>query len=344
MKRSRATTAGELGELRLIEQIRRGVKAPQHRARAGAAGLVTLGIGDDCAILQPPAGHELLVTTDFSLEGRHFRRDWHTPESIGHRTLARGLSDLAAMGARPMAAFLSLALPAATPVRFVASFMEGFGRLADSAKVTLAGGDTAQSPAGQILADVVLVGSAPAGTALRRSAARPGDRIYVTGALGGAAQELLQIQNAPGRRQALRRPGSHPQLFPEPRLAAGWALRRQRVATACMDLSDGLSSDLAKLCEASSVAAEIELAALPLHPLAAARGAEALRLALDGGEDYELLFTASPATKVPRSIGGVPITRIGQVVERAKRRPLVVQIGSDGSRRALRPGGWEHLR
>ncbi len=336
-------TAGDLGELLLIQQIRRRADAGTIAAgRRRASRLVQLGIGDDCAILRPPHGHEVLVTTDFSLEGRHFRRDWHSAQSIGHRTLARGLSDLAAMGAKPVAAFLSLALPADTPMRFISSFMSGLKGLADSSQVTLAGGDTSESPTEHILADIVLMGSAPQGTALRRSTASPGDQIYVTGRLGGAAAELIQLQSISGRRQALR-PGSHPQLFPQPRLAVGWALRQRRLATACMDLSDGLSSDLAKLCEASSVAAEIDLERLPIHPLAQARGAEAVSLALHGGEDYELLFTARPEASVPRSIAGVPITRIGQVIERQSRRPSVVQIDSVGRRKPLPPGGWEHL-
>jgi thiamine-monophosphate kinase len=311
-----------LTELALIQKIARA-------AAARSNGKLKLGIGDDCAILRPPAGHEILVTTDFSLEARHFRRDWHTPESAGHRTLARGLSDLAAMGAKPLAAFLSLALPAAFNPRWVERFFAGLLALAKAYGVPLAGGDTAQAPGAQVLADIVLVGSAPAGRALRRSGARAGDRIFVTGALGGAAAELEAL--AKGRKVG----GDGPQSFPQPRLAVGQALLRQHLATACIDLSDGLSTDLTHLCEASSVSAILDAPAIPIHPLARGR----MELALHGGEDYELLFTAPVAAKLPTSLRGVALTEIGRVARRRAGRPAVLLDG-----RPLAPGGWEHFK
>ena len=193
------------------------------RARASAFPSVRLGIGDDCAILKPIPGHELLVTTDFSLEGRHFRRDWHTARSIGHRTLARGLSDLAAMGATPLAAFLSLALPqsAVRNTLWLDGFLDGFLALADACNVPLAGGDTAQSPSEHILADIVLTGSTPTGRALRRAGAHPGDLLYCTGALGGAAAELAALSDSPRRFRKATVADDHPHLFPQPRLAVG---------------------------------------------------------------------------------------------------------------------------
>src|ERR1700690_4033679 len=166
-----------LGEKKLIQLIRRLVR--------GGRSVVT-GIGDDCAVLRLPPGHELLVTTDFSIENVHFRRDWHPPELVGHRCLTRGLSDIAAMGGEPRAAFLSLALASDTPQKWVHGFLKGLLDLAREFKVPLAGGDTAQS-AGGIQADIVVVGSVPKGTAVLRSGARPGEHIYVTGELGGAA-------------------------------------------------------------------------------------------------------------------------------------------------------------
>ncbi len=169
-----------LAEKRLIARI---------RSRAAGRRGIAAGIGDDCAILQIPFGHQTLVTTDFSLEGVHFRREWHPAEAVGHRCLARGLSDIAAMGGNPIAAFLSLALPRNLRQPWVDQFVKGLLKLADRFKVSLAGGDTAQSPGG-ILADIVVVGSVPKGKAIRRTGARPGDRIYVTGALGGAAAML----------------------------------------------------------------------------------------------------------------------------------------------------------
>ncbi|SEF99559.1 thiamine-phosphate kinase [Bryocella elongata] len=330
------------GELALIDRIRRRTEAQPSRA-------LRLGIGDDCAILRVPRGQELVVTTDFSLEGRHFRRDWHTPQSIGHRTLARGLSDLAAMGATPLAAFLSLALPksAATDTRFLDGFLEGLLTLAKLHNVPLAGGDTSESPSDAVLADIVLLGGTPTGQALRRSTGRPGDLLYVTGALGGAAAELQPLLATPPSEPRPLSPGPSPHYFPQPRLAVGQALLRRRLATAAMDLSDGLSTDLTHLCEASNVAAEIDETALPLHPLTQTLLPDAtarLHAALHGGEDYELLFTARPGTKLPRSIAGVPITCIGRITDKLPRRPLLTLISTSGKSIPLKPQGWEHLR
>ncbi len=346
------TMKKEMGELALIRRIRSGVVA-ERRSHASARGAgVLLGIGDDCAILRPPKGHEILVTTDFTLEGRHFRRDWHPPESVGHRALARGLSDLAAMGARPLAAFLSLALPfemLATRAgrRWVERFFSGLRELAQTHKVPLAGGDTSESPARLVLADIVLVGSAPNGRAIRRSGARVGDALYVTGHLGGAAAELAAMErrsssvnskSAPAIAQ--HKAGTHHQLYPRPRVEVGLALLRRHLATAAIDLSDGLSTDIAHLCSESGVGAEVSSAALPVHPLALQAGPDrALDFALNGGEDYELLFAASPSIKIPRSIVGVRITRIGTVVT----GNAISIIDSAGHRKTLKPGGWEHF-
>jgi thiamine-monophosphate kinase len=327
------------GELALIARL---------RAKAGTLSgrRIRLGIGDDCAILRAPRGHELLVTTDFSLEGRHFRRAWHTSQSVGHRTLARGLSDIAAMGGRPLAAFLSLALPRAVArdTRWIDGFFEGLLALAEESNVPLAGGDTAEAPGDEVLTDIVLIGSAPAGHALTRSGARPGDEIYCTGALGGAAAELAALARAPGKFRRAQAGDAHPHLFPQPRLAVGQALLRRRLASACIDVSDGLSTDLAHLCEASGVAAELDAALLPAHPLTAALApAKQMAAVLHGGEDYELLFTAQPEVKVPRSLAGVPIARIGRVARYNKSRPRMT-ILAEGTRFELQPRGWEHLR
>jgi thiamine-monophosphate kinase len=332
-----------LGEVGLIEQIRRDFSS--------STKAVSLGIGDDCAILRPPAGSEVLVTTDFSLEGRHFRRDLHPPESVGHRCLARGLSDLAAMGATPLAAFLSLALPATMLAEsagrdWIARFFSGLRALGELHRVPLAGGDTSESPGGKarlILADIVLVGTAPKGKALRRSGAVAGDALYVTGELGGAAAELSGILRRQRRILTVTTSEGHPHLFPEPRLDVGESLLRRRLANACIDLSDGLSTDLAHICRASEVCAEIEQAALPIHPLARKLGAAALQTALHGGEDYELLFTAPASIPIPSSLAGVPITRIGSLKNRRSGGPLMAMLTPDGSRIELEPGGWEHF-
>ena len=174
------------GERELIAAIRkRASQLPRN------SGIVSLGIGDDCAVLRPRRGEEIVVTTDLSLENVHFRRDWHPPQSVGHRCLARGLSDLAAMGARPEAAFLSLALPAELTGKWMEGFFNGLMALAERSRVPLAGGDLAKSSF--VIADIVLLGSVPTGRALLRSSARAGDLIYVTGALGGAAAELRAL-------------------------------------------------------------------------------------------------------------------------------------------------------
>lgn len=323
------------GELALIETIR--------QAAGGAGGGLRLGIGDDCAVLRPKPGYEICVTTDFSLEGRHFRREWHPPESVGHRCLARGLSDLAAMGAEPMAVFLSLAVPARLPARWLERFLEGLLTLAERFHVRLAGGDTAQSPPpGLIAADLVAVGEIPRGKAVLRSGARAGDFLYVTGALGGAAAELAALAKSRGRFRAVRdKEAVHPHLYPEPRLVVGGRLRG--MAHAMIDVSDGLSTDLTHLCRASGVSAEIEEGALPVHRLAL--GAEgSLKLALDGGEDYELLFTAAASARIPGSVAGVPIQRIG-VMRRARRTgAAIVMRCTDGRRVPITAGGWEHFR
>jgi thiamine-monophosphate kinase len=295
--------------------------------RPGVAALLR-GIGDDCAVLRVPQGNEVLVTTDFSLEGVHFRREWHPPESVGHRCLARGLSDIAAMGGEPLAAFLSLALPARLPQRWVDGFLRGFLALAKKYKVPLAGGDTAQSPGG-VLADIVVLGSAPWGTAVPRSAARPGDSLYVTGELGGSALLLERLL-----RGSLKRPQPHrypPHFFPVPRLATGRMLRERKLATAMIDISDGLSTDLRHLCDESDVGARISAEKLPV-----AGGPANLRFALHGGEDYELLFAARG--KVPARIAGVALTRIGEIT---RGRTLVLVEGR--KERALPSGGWEHF-
>ncbi len=371
-RRAGGPSGNVLGEREIIERIQRrlgktlpkrlGKSAGQNPpASISAWRQIALGMGDDCAILRTPSGQgaqELLVTTDFCLEGRHFRRDWHSAASVGHRTLARGLSDLAAMGAKPLAAFLSLALPhsAARDPRWLDGFLDGLLALAGRFQVPLAGGDTSESPCDQILADIILIGTAPAGHALRRSGAsggvpsrpgvqvQPGDRLYCTGALGGAAAELAALEAAPTRFRRAQPDGSHPHLFPEPRLAVGQALLRRGLATACIDMSDGLSTDLAHLCTASGVAAEVDLDQLPMHPLAAALDQRAqIQALLHGGEDYELLFTAAPSIKVPRSIAGVPVHRIGRMVPARKNRPqMTLCMGED--RFELQPHGWEHLR
>jgi thiamine-monophosphate kinase len=315
-----------LREKPIIERVRSRAK----RRRAA----VRIGIGDDCAALRIPSGHEALVTTDFSLEGIHFRREWHTPEAVGHRCLTRGLSDIAAMGGRPIAAFLSLALPRNLPQNWVHRFLASLLRLADAFQMTLAGGDVAQSPGG-ILADIVVVGSAPKGQAIRRSGAKPGDRIYVTGELGGSAAALRLLF---AKRKL--RPSHFPQHFhPQPRVAVGEFLREKRLASAMIDISDGLSTDLAHICEESGVGAEVRAQAIPLAHIGKPRHEVDLKSALHGGDDYELLFTVPSSKRVPQRIAGVQVTQIGHIL-REKHMILMNRT----TKSVLVPQGWEHFK
>lgn len=338
--KKRGASGSGTGERELIERIRGRVAG---LARAGR-GRLRLGIGDDCALLRVKAGEELAVTTDLSLDGRHFRLDWHPAESVGHRTLARGLSDLAAMGARPVAAFLSLGLPPELTrsqrgqKTWVDRFYDGLLALAEAHETPLAGGDLAESPLA--LADIVLVGAVRQGRALLRSGAGAGDALYVTGRLGGAALGLEMLAAAEGKPRRQRdlavESALGPHLYPQPRLEQGQVLAGRGLATAAMDLSDGLSVDLARLCAESGVAAEVQAELLPCFPGAT------LEQALHGGEDYELLFTARPGVKLPKTIAGVPLTRIGQMVKPRKGRPTVTLI-KEGRREALAAAGWEHF-
>lgn len=347
----------------LIAAIRaRARRSPDGLRRSAAA--LRLGIGDDCAIVRPAKGEEIVVTTDFTLEGVHFRRDWHPAESVGHRCLARGLSDLAAMGARPVAAFLSLAVPdellfAKRGKIWFDRFLDGLLALADEYKVPLAGGDTARSPerdargrkhAGLASFDIVLLGAVKRGRALLRSGAKAGDFIYVTGALGGAAAELLALERTPRRFAGLTKAmQGHPHLYPEPRVAVAGKLAATKRIHAAIDVSDGLSTDLGHICEESGLAAEIDVGAIPVHRLAMrAERAEwvssAMELALHGGEDYELLFTAPAATKIPRTVAGVDLHRIGKMQPRRSRLPRMVLRDGDGRLMAIEAAGWEHFR
>jgi thiamine-monophosphate kinase len=316
-----------LGEKALITRIRR-----RARLRNG----VLTGIGDDCAVLRLPPGHEALITTDFSLEGIHFRREWHPPESVGHRCLARGLSDIAAMGGEPIAAFLSLALPRKLPQSWVDRFLTGLLRLAGAFNVSLAGGDTAESP-GAVIADIVVFGAAPKGKAILRSGARPGDRIFVTGQLGGSAATLDLLRSGKKKLRA----GDFPQHFsPMPRVKVACILREKGVASAMIDISDGLSTDLAHICEESGVGAEVQAEAIPRASIGKPPREVDLPFALHGGEDYELLFTAPRGRQVPSRIAGVAITEIGQITRGRK----IFLMNKAGVGYELVPQGWEHFR
>jgi thiamine-monophosphate kinase len=311
-----------LKERNLIAQIRR-------LAGSSAAKAVSLGIGDDCAILRPSAGSEFLVTTDLCIEDVHFRRAWHPAASIGHRCLTRGLSDIAAMGGEPLACFLSLGLPQDVPQKWVNDFLKGLLGLAQRFKVQLAGGDISSAP--KITADIVVVGQIPSGKAILRSGARPGDRIYVTGSLGESASVLRELYAG----KLVKPTKSSPHFYPEPRLEVGQWLRKR--ATSMIDLSDGLSVDLSHICKESRVTALISASHIPIG-----KGAD-LELALHGGEDYELLFTARKQTKIPSQIAGVKVTEIGEIRNPADYSSAIQVLGQNGKAKPLAQRGWEHF-
>jgi len=317
-----------LAEKTLIARLRSQVKPGR--------GVIT-GIGDDCAVLRVPSDHDALVTTDFSLEGVHFRREWHPAESIGHRCLTRGLSDIAAMGGEPIAAFVSLALPHDLPHSWVNGFSKGLLKLADNTGVTLAGGDTAQSPHG-ILADVMVLGSAPKGKAVLRSGAKAGDRIYVSGELGGSAATLNHMMSSPKHKL---NPDYFPKHFwPQPRLTLARILRERGLASAMIDISDGLSTDLNHICEESDVGAEIHADAIPLASIGKHSHEVDLQFALHGGEDYELLFTVPAKHQLPSRLAGVAITEIGYITRNKK----IILKNANGKRSRLAAKGWEHFK
>lgn len=292
---------------------------------------VKKGIGDDCAVLRLNPGFELLVTTDLCIEDVHFRRAWHPAAAVGHRCLTRGLSDIAAMGGEPLACFLSLGLPAELPQAWVNNFLRGLLALARRYKVQLAGGDVSSAP--QITADIIVTGQVRVGTAILRSGANPGDRIYVTGTLGGSAATLKQLYAG----KKIKPTRSNPHFYPTPRLEVGNFLRKSHLATAMIDMSDGLSVDLTHICEESGVAAILNANKIPVG-----KNVD-LELALHGGEDYELLFTAPRRAKVPSHIAGVVVTQIGEIRNRKDYSSAIQILGENGKVRPLPQRGWEHF-
>ena len=331
-------------------------QAPERDSR------LKLGIGDDAALVEPRRGHELILTTDLSIEGVHFTAGLHPPRSVGHRALARSLSDVAAMGGTPRYALVSLALSRRATRAWVEAFYEGLLALAQTFRVSVIGGDTAVV-SGPSMIDVVVAGEIPRGQALRRSGARPGDLLYVSGRLGLSALGLRLLRTARRRRisaqavsAARQMPGlvcsaalpvtvSSPEaiqahLYPQPQCALGRYLAARRLATAMIDLSDGLSTDLGRLCEASGVGARVWAEHLPQPNLKDPRAL--LQLALHGGEDYQLLFTVAPrrAQRLPARFHGVPLRHIGEIT-RAKK---VVLHQATGREKSLRPQGYDHFR
>ena len=316
-------TVGDLGEHALIQRIRaRLPPSPE---------FVIVGIGDDAAVVAPARNALEVLTTDCLVEGVHFDRTFVGAADIGHKALAVNLSDLAAMGAAPRVALLSLVLPPAFPVEGVDALIDGMLELAARARISIVGGNIARSP-GPLIVDVTVTGSVHPRRVLTRSGARAGDDLYVTGALGGSALGLRRLRDNPSSAgvdvDRYRRP--------EPRSRFGLMLGRNRAARACIDLSDGLADGIRQIGEASGLGAIVDADALPIEDGAT------LRDALGGGDDYELLFALSPRmrsrlTHAQRLAKGLAVTRIGRLT--SERTML---LSRNGSTEAL-PLGFEHF-
>jgi thiamine-monophosphate kinase len=312
--------------------------------RFPARGEVRTGIGDDAAVIRTNSGRDWVVTTDQLVENTHFRRRSQSPGSVGWKALARSLSDVAAMGARPRYALVALALPRNIPSRWVREFFAGIGSLARQHKVQIIGGDLAAAQ--QVVADVQVIGDVHRGKALLRSGARPGQALYVSGRLGFSALGQQAARRKSGRtRLEARAIKAH--FYPQARVGLAQQLARRGI-TALMDLSDGLSTDLHRLCRASGVGAQLFADSLPAveitSQLQKRYGTTGLELALHGGEDYELLFTAPPGRKVPRKLLEVPLTQIGVIT---KKRGVYLENspgGKSSRSKKLAAHGWDHFR
>jgi thiamine-monophosphate kinase len=330
-------TVSDIGERALIARI---------KARVSMPSWVVIGPGDDAAVIKPQRGAFDVLTTDAQVDGVHFDRRFVPADAIGHRALAVNLSDLAAMGASPRAALLSLALPPALDVATLEQVLDGLLALAARYRVTLIGGNITQTP-GPLTLDVTAIGSARPRRVLTRGGARPGDEVYVTGTLGEAAVGLHKLQAAtqPAAGWAADAcVGRY--LRPDPRVRAGMLLGRNRAASSCMDVSDGLADCVRQVAEASGVGITLDASAIPtsaeVRDAQSRRGRDPLEPALGGGDDYELFFTVRPAHRgrlraVCQQLGDLPITRIGVVT-----RERALLIRHEEGLGAL-PAGYEHF-
>jgi thiamine-monophosphate kinase len=312
-----ADTVAGLGERQIIERIRR--RFPPARQP------LTVGIGDDAAVAPPARGALQVLTTDALVEGVHFDLAYSSFADVGYKALAVNLSDVAAMGAIPRLALLSLILPGRLAGADLDALLDGFQEMASAAKLTLAGGNIARSP-GPLIVDVTVVGSAKPRKLLLRSGGRPGDLLYVTGAIGAAAAGLAWLRSRdpagrepadPGLRECVER-----HRRPEPRIRLGALAGQGRAATACIDLSDGLADGIRQIAAASGTGAAIHAASLPVHPAAAdwfrAQGVDPVLASIAGGDDYELLFAVSPRRggrfrHLVQHAHGVRLTKIGEL-------------------------------
>ncbi|HVS21675.1 MAG TPA: thiamine-phosphate kinase [Pyrinomonadaceae bacterium] len=368
-----------MNEFDFISRLREQTRSRKHSSR------VVTGIGDDAAVISQMAGRHAVVTTDLLVEDIDFHRDAAPPRLVGHKALAVSLSDIAAMGARPLCSLVSIGLPSGVWNQgFKDEFFEGYLKLADQYGVTLAGGDVSETK-DRIVIDSIVIGEAAAGIAVLRSTAQPGDQIFVTGTLGGAAAglKLIEMGARISRQEYAKARGASPtvregsvteplavasglrtanqslprseddaiqtlllrHLRPSPRVGWGIVLGEERLASSMIDISDGLSSDIAHVCRESNVGALIQSAKIPIDKdvtkLCGRRALDPLMLALHGGEDFELLFTVHPdnVAHLPKRVDGVAITCVGEVTN----EPAVIRIAEKNRVWDLQPQGFQHF-
>ena len=332
-----ADTVADFTEAALIARIQERLPAPP--------GWMVVGIGDDAAVVEPERNRLEVLSVDALVEGVHFDRAFTPPAAVGHRALAVNLSDLAAMGAAPRLALLSLALPAALPIADFDQMVSGLTALAAEHHVHVAGGNLTRSP-GPLMIDVTVVGTVKRRQALTRSGARPGDELWVTGSIGAAVAGLQMLREAAKSPTTVVEPCIRKYFYPEPRVRIGSLLGRNRAATACMDLSDGLADGVHQIAEASGVGAIIDAGALPIASAAREwfdrHGTDAVVAAATGGDDYEQLFAVRPREggrfAAALRYGDAPLTRVG----RCTADPAVV-LRRDSSDQPL-PRGYAHFR
>lgn len=326
-------------ERTLIARLTRII--PSVAGRVGQPG-VELGIGDDAALLRPSGKTDWVLSCDSSFEGVHFRDGVHPPDSVGYKSLARAVSDLAAMGAHPRYFLLALALPSAKTGAWFDHFARGVARAARELQIRLIGGDISKTAS--VTISVTVLGEIVPGNALTRAGARAGDLLYVSGQLGGAqlGLELLNLIARGLLRQSSLKRYLQPHFYPRIPQALGESLARRRIPSAMMDISDGLSTDLTRLCTASGVGAQISADKIPaakVPPALLAVGIDPLTLALHGGDDYGLLFTVPPksAQRLRRIAPRSQITQIGEIT----RRQQLLLIDRNGCSSLLLPKGWQ---
>lgn len=338
-----------MNEFDFIRQLREQIRSRQRSPR------LSVGIGDDAAVIRQYSDRDFVLTTDLLVEGIDFHPQTTPPQLLGHKALAVSMSDVAAMGGRPRWALASVGFTKDVwDTNFKDDFFAGYLALADRFGVTLAGGDVSASQ--QIVIDSILVGEITSGRAVLRSTAQPGDQIFVTGSLGGAAAglKLIELGARLSEQTTADDHGSDEaaidslllrQLSPQPRVGWGIVLGEEQLATSMIDISDGLSSDLRHLCDESKVGAVIDAASLPLDEnvvqLCGRRALDPLALALHGGEDFELLFTVAPenVARLPKRVDDVPISRIGEIGDAAGS----VRVSEQNRIWELAPQGFEHF-